>query len=84
MGIHPLGPGLILHLRSSSPLKLFYTIPLAFNLPSTLNPEVSPAMHPTQNPMASQGMSYYRDVGTPHMGRITQDTRGPTAALNTV
>lgn len=28
-------------------------------------------------------MSYYRDVGTPHMGSMSQDTRGPTATLNT-
>lgn len=28
-------------------------------------------------------MSFYRDVGTPHMGSMTQDTRGPTAAFHT-
>lgn len=28
-------------------------------------------------------MSYYRDVGTPHMGSMAQDTRGPRATLNT-
>uniref|UniRef100_A0A7N5KBT2 SWI/SNF-related matrix-associated actin-dependent regulator of chromatin subfamily E member 1-related n=1 Tax=Ailuropoda melanoleuca TaxID=9646 RepID=A0A7N5KBT2_AILME len=59
-------------LGAPAPLKLnFYSIPLAFNSPSTLNPEKSPVVHaPPRTPRPSKARSpytsHYRDMGATH------------------
>ena len=80
VGVHPLRPGSSLHLGSSRPLKLFYTIPLAFNLPSTPSPEKSSAMHNTQPHRACHTTGMWGH----HPWVAQPGTRGPTAALTLV